>query len=318
MSRIWISGCFDLLHEQSVINCKSILPGSIQAIKIHNNSDAVILISPRRKIESQSPVIMGVINLTPDSFYKGSRYAAIQQSLEKAGEMLEDGAEILDLGAMSTRPGSEEISEEAELERLMPSLQAIRKSFPAAFLSVDTYRSGVAREAAKNDADIINDVSGGTFDELMFDTIAELKLPYVLMHTGGKPKTMQENPVYADVIEDVKSFFAKSLEILNLKGSDQVILDPGFGFGKTIEHNYRLLAGLHVFSKLGKPIMAGISRKSMINKILLTSPANALNGTTVLNTIALLNGADLLRVHDVKEAFECRQLVRAYKELGQD
>jgi dihydropteroate synthase len=277
----------------------------------------VILISPRRKIESQSPVIMGIINLTPDSFYKESRYTAVQESVEKAGEMLIDGAEILDLGAMSTRPGSDEISEEAEIERLMPSLLAIRKSFPAAFLSVDTYRSGVAREAAKNDADLINDVSGGAFDEHMFDTIAELKLPYILMHTGGKPKTMQENPVYTDVIEEVNSFFTKSLEILSLKSSNQVILDPGFGFGKTIEHNYRLLAGLHVLRKLGKPILAGISRKSMINKILRTSAANALNGTIVLNTIALLNGADILRVHDVKEAVECRRLVGAYRELGE-
>jgi dihydropteroate synthase len=259
---------------------------------------------------------MGVINLTPDSFYKGSRFPAIENSVEKAGQMLEDGAEILDLGAMSTRPGSEEISFEEELERLMPALIAIRKSFPHAFLSVDTYRSQVAMEAAKNGADMINDISGGCFDENMFDTISGIKLPYVLMHTGGKPDRMQENPEYPDVLKEVKTFFTENLSLLKRKGITQIIVDPGFGFGKTTEHNYRLLAGLDEFKELEQPIMVGISRKSMINKVLSTSPVNALNGTTVLNTIALLNGADILRVHDVKEAVQCRRLIGAYEKFG--
>lgn len=294
----------------------SILPFAIQAIKIHNNSNAVLLISPKRKIETQTPVIMGVINITPDSFFKSSRALSVQESLDKAGNMLEEGADILDLGAMSTRPGSEEISTDIEMERLIPVLSAIRKEFPAAFLSVDTYRSYVAIQAASKGADMINDISGGSFDEGMFDTIADLKLPYVLMHTGGKPKTMQDNPVYTDVLNDVRGFFTKNIEILNQKGVKQIILDPGFGFGKTIDHNYRLLAGLHVFSELQAPVMVGVSRKSMIGKILGNPPVNALNGTTVLNTISLLNGADILRVHDVNEAVECRRLIGVYHDYG--
>jgi dihydropteroate synthase len=276
----------------------------------------VLLISPDRKIETQSPVIMGVINLTPDSFFESSRFQGIQQAVETAGRMILEGAEILDLGAMSTRPGAEEIHADAELQRLVPALWAIRQAFPGAFLSVDTYRSLVAREAARNGADMINDISGGSFDEHMFGAIAELGLPYVLMHTGGKPKTMQDKPVYKNVLEDVHFFFKQNIDLLRSRGINQVILDPGFGFGKTIEHNYRLLAGLPFLGSLGQPVMAGISRKSLINKILSTAPGSALNGTTVLNTIALLNGADILRVHDVKEAMQCRLLVKAYREFG--
>lgn len=276
----------------------------------------MLLISPDRKIETQSPVIMGVINLTPDSFFENSRFQGIYEAVETAGRMIQEGAEILDLGAMSTRPGAEEIHADTELERLIPALSSIRQSFPDAFISVDTYRAQVAREAAGNGADMINDISGGSFDEDMFDTIAELSLPYVLMHTGGKPKTMQDNPVYSNVIEEVRFFFDQIIGLLRSKGINQVILDPGFGFGKTIEHNYRLLAGLSVFRNMGHPVMVGVSRKSLINKILNTEPASALNGTTVLNTIALLNGADILRVHDVKEAVQCRQLIKTYGEYG--
>ncbi|MBE0662079.1 MAG: dihydropteroate synthase, partial [Bacteroidales bacterium] len=259
---------------------------------------------------------MGVINLTPDSFFENSRAPGIQEAVETAGRMIQEGAEILDLGAMSTRPGAEEINAATELERLIPALWSIRQAFPGTFISVDTYRSQVAREAAGNGADMINDISGGSFDEEMFDAIAELSLPYVLMHTGGKPKTMQDNPVYSNVLEDVRFFFEHNIGILHSKGISQVILDPGFGFGKTIEHNYRLLAGLSVFRIMGHPVMVGVSRKSLINKILNTAPGNALNGTTVLNTIALMNGADILRVHDVKEAVQCRMLVKAYREYG--
>lgn len=276
----------------------------------------MLLISPDRKIETQSPVIMGVINLTPDSFFENSRYQGIHEAVETAGRMIQEGAEILDLGAMSTRPGAEEIHTDTELERLIPALSSIRQSFPGAFISVDTYRAQVAREAAGNGADMINDISGGSFDEDMFDAIAKLRLPYVLMHTGGKPKTMQDNPVYSNVIEDVRYFFEQQIGLLRSKGITRVILDPGFGFGKTIEHNYRLLAGISVFRNMGHPVMVGVSRKSLINKILNTAPASALNGTTVLNTMALLNGADILRVHDVKEAVQCKLLVEAYRENG--
>ncbi len=258
---------------------------------------------------------MGVINLTPDSFFSGSRFPSVRGALEQAGQLLAAGAGILDLGAMSTRPGSHEISAEEELERLLPALKAIRKAYPGAFISVDTYRAVVAEQAVTAGADMINDISGGSFDATMFETVARLKAPYVLMHTGGKPATMQENPVYGDVVEEVRSFFINIINELRKNGATQIVVDPGFGFGKTIEHNYRLLAGLHAFHGLGQGLMAGISRKSMINKILNIAPTEALNGSTVLNTIALLNGADILRVHDVSEAVECERLVSFYKNL---
>jgi len=259
---------------------------------------------------------MGVINLTPDSFYNQSRKVSVQEAVDQAAIMIEEGASILDLGAMSTRPGAQEISAGEELERLIPALAAIRNAFPGVFISVDTYRSFVAKQAVSNGADMINDISGGTFDENMFNTIAHLGVPYVLMHTGGKPATMQENPVYQDVLQVVRSFFERNIETLRNLGARQIILDPGFGFGKTIEHNYRLLAGMHMFSDLGCLVMAGISRKSMINKVLNTAPDEALNGTTILNTIALLNGVDILRVHDVKEAMQCMKLVSVYRNYG--
>ncbi len=255
---------------------------------------------------------MGIINLTPDSFFHGSRIVSTQESVDVTGVMIDEGAGIVDLGAMSTRPGAKEISPELEMERLLPALLAIRRAFPEFFISVDTYRSSVAREAVKAGADMINDISGGTFDETMFDTIADLRVPYVLMHTRGKPENMQQNPVYVDVVKDITLFFLKNIEVLRQKAAHQIILDPGFGFGKTIEDNYRLLAGLSGFGEHGFPLMVGISRKSMINKVLNIAPENALNGTTVLNTIALLNGANILRVHDVKEAVQCRSLVQTY------
>lgn len=276
----------------------------------------MLLISRDRKLESQNPVIMGVINVTPDSFYAPSRFPDVLHALEQAAAMLEEGAGMLDIGAMSTRPGAKEISMQEEVDRLMPALSAIRKEFPQAFLSVDTYRARVATEAVKAGADMINDISGGVFDPEMFPVAGRLNVPYVLMHTGGKPESMQKDPFYSDVLEDVREFFSTKLEILQKYGTNQIILDPGFGFGKTIEHNYRLLAGLHVFSDLGHPVMVGVSRKSMINKVLHTTPPEALNGTTVLNTIALLNGASILRVHDVKEAVECRRLVSVYHDYG--
>ena len=278
----------------------------------------MLLISKERRIDTQSPVIMGVINLSQESFYEGSRFSSVQKAVDIAGAMLNDGAGILDLGAMSTRPGSEEISPKQELERLIPALTAIRSAFGSAFISADTYRASIAIEAIANGADMVNDISGGTFDPEMYETIGRLQVPYVLMHTGGKPANMQENPVYSDVVEEVALFFSSKIEALHKQNVRQIILDPGFGFGKTLEHNFRLLAGIHIFGDLGFPVLAGMSRKSMINKVLGTKPIEALNGTTILNTIALLNGADILRVHDVKEACECKKLIEAYREFGLD
>lgn len=259
---------------------------------------------------------MGILNLTPDSLYTGSRIKSIAQAVDAAGQMIEEGAGILDLGAMSTRPGAAEITETEEAERLIPALVAVRKAFPDVFVSVDTYRAAVAREAVRNGADMINDISGGTFDEDIFDAIATLKVPYVLMHTGGKPVSMQSNPSYENVVADIAGFFERTLLRLKSLGVSQVILDPGFGFGKTIEHNYRLLAGLQQFRSLQHPLLVGLSRKSMINKVLNINPEAALNGTSVLHTLALLNGADILRVHDVQAAVECVHLVRTYRQFG--
>jgi dihydropteroate synthase len=276
----------------------------------------VLLISSNRKIETQSPVIMGIINLTPDSFFADSRFPSVNESVDRAGKMIDEGARILDLGAVSTRPGAGEVNPETEYERLWPALAAIRKAFPDIFISVDTYRSMIAKESVNMGADMINDISGGTFDDLMLETIATLNIPYVLMHTGGKPETMQENPVYENVLEEVKSFFTRSLNRMNNMNAHQIVLDPGFGFGKTIAHNYRLLAGLSEIRKPGHPVMIGVSRKSMINKVLHLPAAGALNGTSVINTIGLLNGADIVRVHDVNEAVQCRELLLAYREYG--
>lgn len=259
---------------------------------------------------------MGILNLTPDSFYQGSRIQSTTQAVDTAGQMIEAGADILDLGAMSTRPGAPEIDATDETNRLAPSLEAVRKAFPDAFISVDTYRAKIAHQAVRNGADMINDISGGEFDEEMFDTLAALKVPYVLMHTGGKPSSMQINPTYEEVVSDIAAFFNKNLTRLKSLGVSQVILDPGFGFGKTIEHNYRLLAGLQHFRQFQHPVMVGLSRKSMINKVLNINPEDALNGTSVLHTIALLNGADILRVHDVQAAVECKRLVHTYREMG--
>ncbi|MBN2173880.1 MAG: dihydropteroate synthase, partial [Bacteroidales bacterium] len=223
---------------------------------------------------------------------------------------------FIDIGAVSTRPGSEPISENAELHKLTSAIEMIREKFPEAILSADTYRSKVAEEAINAGASVINDISGGTFDEKMFDVIAKYKTPYIMMHIRGTPQNMQRNPVYLDVFSEIKEFFQRQIrQLATLGAEDNIVLDPGFGFGKTAQHNYELLEKLAGFKTLGFPVMAGISRKSMINKILGTAPKNALNGTTTLNTIALLNGADILRVHDVKEAIQVVKLVTYYKQI---
>jgi dihydropteroate synthase len=262
-------------------------------------------------------MVMGVVNLTPDSFYSGSRITDISAVLKQVEKMLEEGAAIVDIGAVSTRPGAKEIPANEEMERLIPVLENIGKTFPEAILSVDTYRKNVAEAAVHAGACIINDISGGTYDPEMFNYVAGYDIPYVLMHIQGTPETMQENPRYIDVVVEVKQFFRQQLNKLDTNYvQNKVILDPGFGFGKTVDHNFRLLKSLNTFQKLGCPVLAGISRKSMVNRIINTRPETALNGTTALHVLALLNGANILRVHDVKEAVEVVKLVAYYQAVG--
>jgi dihydropteroate synthase len=224
-----------------------------------------------------------------------------------------DGAKIIDIGGYSTRPNATEVSEEEELARVLPIVKLIKSNFNGLNISIDTFRSNVAKKCVEVGADIINDISGGSLDDKMFSCIAELNVPYVLMHIKGSPQNMQKNPSYKNVVEEVKQYFEEKITQLNQLGVTDVILDPGFGFGKTIEHNYELLDNLDAFTSLGLPILAGVSRKSMINKVIGTTPDEALNGTTSLNTIALLKGANILRVHDVKEANETIKLTQKLK-----
>lgn len=255
-------------------------------------------------------MVMGILNITSDSFFDGGNYLSENQWLEKALEMQTQGADIIDIGACSTRPGAIQVPFEEELERIVKATELIRKNVPNVLVSVDTYRAKIAEAAVKSGAHIINDISGGTMDSEMFKTIARLKIPYILMHIQGTPQTMQQNPVYDNVVEDVLGFFNKKIAELTSLGVSKVILDPGFGFGKTIAHNYQLMSKLSSFAMLDLPLLVGVSRKSMIYKILNTTPAEALNGTTVLNTIALQKGARILRVHDVKQAKETIELLK--------
>ena len=263
-------------------------------------------------INLSSPLVMGVINITPDSFYPGSRARHSLDAIKHAESLLENGADILDLGAASSRPGAGLISPKEEQERLLPVLKAVSGQFPEAIISVDTYNSSTALKAASYGAHIINDISAGSIDPDMFSTIAELQLPYIIMHMQGTPANMQNKPHYNHLVREIAGFFSEKLQLLNSMGIHDVIIDPGFGFGKTLEHNYQLLAALDYFSMFEQPLLVGFSRKSMINKLLNTKSGEALNGTTVLNTIALLKGADILRVHDAKEAREAIKITAFY------
>jgi dihydropteroate synthase len=265
-----------------------------------------------RLLSLERPVVMGILNLTPDSFYDGGRFQEQEAMLRQAEQMLEEGAAILDLGGMSTRPGAEAVEEEEELRRVVPAVAAILQRFPQAILSVDTVRARVAREAAAAGASIINDISAGRLDEGMYETVAELGLPYVLMHMQGTPKDMQQQPHYEEVVREVLDFLIAEAGKLRALGVKDIILDPGFGFGKTVGHNYQLLRHLHVFQLLDYPVLAGLSRKSMICKVLGVKPAEALHGTVALNMVALQQGARILRVHDVLPAV---QAVRLWEEL---
>jgi dihydropteroate synthase len=265
-----------------------------------------------KTLSLKKPVVMGILNLTPDSFYDGGTILTEKDLLAKAEKDVKNGAVILDMGAVSTKPNAAEVSEKEELLRLLPALKLLRKTFPTIFISVDTFRSKVAKASADAGADIINDISGGIFDDEMLTVVGKLKLPYILMHIQGTPQTMQQNPHYNNVVTNVFDFFTEQIKTAKQSGIEQLILDVGFGFGKNLEHNYELLAQLKKFEEFKFPMLAGVSRKSMINKVLHTKPENALNGTTVINTIALLNGANILRVHDVKEAMQAIQLVNCY------
>jgi len=263
-----------------------------------------------KKLDLSSPIVMGILNLTPDSFYDGGKNKNLISIVRHTAKMIDEGASIIDIGAVSTRPNALEVNEKIEWLRLKDVLLEIRKQFPEIVLSVDTYRANIAKSAADLGADMINDISGGQFDEKMFPAIADIKLPYTMMHIQGTPETMQQNPKYDDVVLDISNLFETQLQKLAALGvTENIILDPGFGFGKTIEHNYELIRRFSEFKKHGYPLLAGLSRKSMINKTLGIQAENALNGTTVLNTLALVNGANILRVHDVKEAVEAIKLV---------
>jgi len=261
--------------------------------------------SGNKRLPLHSPVVMGILNVTPDSFYSQSRVLSEQAVVDAAGKMLNEGASILDVGGQSTRPGSDSVSEKEELERVYPMVEAIRKAFPETWISIDTYYSSVVLGCAPLNFDIVNDISAGEDDPHMLDCVSKGNWIYIAMHKLGKPKTMQENPIYSlPILEEVLIYFRKKSELYASSGIRQWILDPGFGFGKTMDNNYQLLKNMAQLKAVGVPILAGISRKSMIYKLLQTTPEGALNGSSVLHAVALQNGASILRVHDAKEAME--------------
>ena len=262
-----------------------------------------------KDINLSHKIVMAILNITPDSFYDGGVNVTERTWLQKVEQHISDGAGIIDIGAVSTRPGAKEVSLTEEMERLIPVIKSISKHFPEIILSVDTFRSEVAHAVILEGVGMINDISGGTFDPDILPVTAKAGVPYIVMHIKGNPKTMQINPKYINITTEVMDFLNQQTAKANKAGIKQVIWDPGFGFGKTSEHNFQLMKDLKMFKASGYPLLVGISRKSMINIILGTKPVEALNGTTVLNTYALLNGADILRVHDVKEAAQAIKLV---------
>lgn len=286
-----------------------------------NSSDSEDILFPPKKtllIKGKlflldEPLIMGILNITPDSFYEGSRLSGeIDEVLEKAGKMILEGADILDIGGYSSRPGAAEVSEIEELDRVIPAIEAIKRNFSETLISIDTFRAKVAEEAVKAGADIVNDISAGNLDPNMIPTVGKLNIPYIAMHMKGTPKDMQEQTQYKDILLEITHYFAKKMEECIKAGIKDVILDPGFGFAKTLDQNYWILKNLSYFKIIQAPILVGVSRKSMIYKLLDITPQDSLNGTSVLNMVALQNGANILRVHDVKEA---KQTLKLYNQL---
>lgn len=260
-------------------------------------------------VDLTRPKVMGILNVTPDSFFDGGKYKNERDILEQAEKMLNEEATFIDVGAYSSRPGAKHISEEEELQRILPVVELLIKNFPEIIISIDSFRSRVVEESVNAGAAIINDISGGMMDEQMFKTVAKLQVPYIMMHMKGTPQNMQQNPQYENVVMEVISFFAEQLFKLRKLKVNDVIIDVGFGFGKTLDQNYELLKKLSLFKSLDAPILTGVSRKSMLYKLLGVTPKEALNATTVANTVALLNGTHILRVHDVKEAIEAVKIV---------
>jgi len=258
-------------------------------------------------------LVMGVVNCTDDSFYEASRSTYLPSLQKKIDEFVAKGADIIDIGGRSSRPGSVEISDDEEIKRVSDAIDYLSSAYPMQWVSIDTTSAVVAKFAVQRGADIVNDISGGEFDINMINTVSNLKVPFICMHMQGRPDTMQQNPVYTNVFDEVFSFFEKKIVECNEAGVQQLIIDPGFGFGKTIEHNYSLVKNLGKFSKLNVPVLVGFSRKSMIYNLLKCTPEGALNGTTILNTFAILQGASILRVHDVQEANEVIMILEAIK-----
>lgn len=257
-------------------------------------------------LQLDTPIVMGIVNITPDSFYSGSRKETLNDAIKQAEQILEDGGTIIDIGGQSTAPTSSMLDASEELKRISPIIREIRKTFPNAILSIDTFYSEVAKAAVEEfGVNIINDISGGQIDDMMFETVAKLNVPYILMHMRGTPQTMQQLTNYDNLLKDIFYYFSQKVSQLNQLGANDIIIDPGFGFSKTVEQNYKLMANLKYFDIFELPLMVGISRKTMIYKLLDTTPSESLNGTTALNTFALNSGANILRVHDVKQAVEC-------------
>jgi len=277
------------------------------------NSKALQINLNNKLIDLSTPIVMGILNTTPDSFFKGNRFVSDKGILKCVEKIVSEGGSLIDIGGYSTRPQADVVTDEEEIRRVSEALEIILKKFPDVYISVDTFRSTVVREVVRNyKVAMINDIGGGTLDPLMFETIADLKVAYVLMHTRGTPQTMQSKAEYDDLMADVFRFLEKRIAQLRLFGVNDIIIDPGFGFAKTGDQNFELLKKLSYFKELNVPVLAGLSRKSMIYNLLDTDAEGALNGTTAANMLALLGGASILRVHDVKEAFQTIEIYKAY------
>ncbi len=264
-------------------------------------------------IDLSTPKVMGILNVTPNSFYDGGKHKEINSIIHQVDKMLSEGADFIDIGAYSSKPSAEFVSEEEEIKRLVPIVKSLVETFPNIILSVDTFRAQVAKASVENGVAMVNDIAAGLLDDKMLETVAELKVPYIMMHMRGNPQTMQSLTDYNDIVKEMIFYFSERIQKARSFGISDIVIDPGFGFAKTLEQNYEVLHKMELFEMLELPILVGVSRKSMIYKVLESSPQEALNGTSVLNTIALQKGAKILRVHDVKEAVECIKLVSKLK-----